>query len=142
MSYHRLVVKSNFFVHFLGELKIPKRHLEIKWPLFILPFFLSAQLQTIFVNVKEGHTDLYLSCLFFSQPNFKQFSLMWERAIKTNKAAMFILRYSCTICLKFVSASMISSMRRRQGIVIESTRGQQAEQWFENFSEGAFSLYF
>ena len=55
---------------------------------------------------------------------------------------MFILRYSCTICLKFVSASMISTMRRRQGIVIESTRGQQAEQRFENSSEGVFSLYF
>ena len=28
-----IVVKSNFFVHFLGELKIPKRHLEINWTL-------------------------------------------------------------------------------------------------------------
>ena len=27
------IVKSNFFVHFLGELEIPKRHFEIKWPL-------------------------------------------------------------------------------------------------------------
>ena len=28
-----IVVKSNFFVQFLGELKIPKRHFEINWPL-------------------------------------------------------------------------------------------------------------
>ena len=28
-----IVVKSNFFVRFLGELKIPKRHFEINWPL-------------------------------------------------------------------------------------------------------------
>ena len=28
-----IVVKSNFFVHFLGELKIPKRHFEINRPL-------------------------------------------------------------------------------------------------------------
>ena len=28
-----IVVKSNFFVCFLGELKIPKRHFEINWPL-------------------------------------------------------------------------------------------------------------
>ena len=28
-----VVVKSNFFVHFLGELKILKRHFEINWPL-------------------------------------------------------------------------------------------------------------
>ena len=27
------VVKSNFFVRFLGELKIPKKHFEINWPL-------------------------------------------------------------------------------------------------------------
>ena len=27
-----IVVKSNFFVRFLGELKIPKRHFEINWP--------------------------------------------------------------------------------------------------------------
>ena len=27
------VVKSIFLVHFLGELKIPKRHFEINWPL-------------------------------------------------------------------------------------------------------------
>ena len=28
-----IVVKSNFFFRFLGELKIPKRHFEINWPL-------------------------------------------------------------------------------------------------------------
>ena len=28
-----MVVKSNIFVRFLGELKIPKRHFEIDWPL-------------------------------------------------------------------------------------------------------------
>ena len=28
-----IVVKSNFFVRSLGELKIPKRHFEINWPL-------------------------------------------------------------------------------------------------------------
>ena len=28
-----IVGKSNFFVHFLGELKIPKRHFKIYWPL-------------------------------------------------------------------------------------------------------------
>ena len=28
-----IVVKSNFFVRFFGELKIPKRHFEINWPL-------------------------------------------------------------------------------------------------------------
>ena len=33
-----LVVKSNFFVHFLGELKIPKRHFEINWSLSYTTF--------------------------------------------------------------------------------------------------------
>ena len=28
-----IVLKSNFFVRFLGELKIPKIHFEINWPL-------------------------------------------------------------------------------------------------------------
>ena len=28
-----IVVKLNFFVLYLGELKIPKRHFEINWPL-------------------------------------------------------------------------------------------------------------
>ena len=28
-----IVVKSNFFIRFMGELKIPKRHFEINWPL-------------------------------------------------------------------------------------------------------------
>ena len=28
-----IVVKANFFVRFLGELKIPKRYFEINWPL-------------------------------------------------------------------------------------------------------------
>ena len=28
-----IVVKSNFFIHFLGVLKIPRRHFEINWPL-------------------------------------------------------------------------------------------------------------
>ena len=28
-----IIVKSNFFIRFLGELKIPKRHFEINWPL-------------------------------------------------------------------------------------------------------------
>ena len=28
-----MIVKSNFFVRFLGELKIPIRHFEINWPL-------------------------------------------------------------------------------------------------------------
>ena len=28
-----IVIKSNFFVHFLGELKISKRHFKINWPL-------------------------------------------------------------------------------------------------------------
>ena len=28
-----IVVNSNFFVHFLGELKIPKRNFKINWPL-------------------------------------------------------------------------------------------------------------
>ena len=30
-------VKSNFFARFLGELKIPKRHFEINWPLAPVP---------------------------------------------------------------------------------------------------------
>ena len=30
-----IVVKSNFFVRFLGELKIPKRHFEINWPFLV-----------------------------------------------------------------------------------------------------------
>ena len=29
----RLVIQSNFFVRYLGELKIPKRHFKINWPL-------------------------------------------------------------------------------------------------------------
>ena len=33
LTWGTIVVKSNFFVHFLGELKIPKRHFEINWPL-------------------------------------------------------------------------------------------------------------
>ena len=28
-----IVVKSNFFIPYFGELKIPKRHFEINWPL-------------------------------------------------------------------------------------------------------------
>ena len=36
------------------------------------------------------------------------------KAIKTNKAAKFILYYGAPICLKFVSASMISTMRRQE----------------------------
>ena len=28
-----IVVKSIFFIRFMGELKIPKRHFEINWPL-------------------------------------------------------------------------------------------------------------
>ena len=28
-----IVVKSNFFVRFSGELKVPKGHFEINWPL-------------------------------------------------------------------------------------------------------------
>ena len=28
-----ILVKHNFFVHFFGELKIPKRHFKIDWPL-------------------------------------------------------------------------------------------------------------
>ena len=31
-----IVVKSDFYVRFLRELKIPKRHFEINWPLFYL----------------------------------------------------------------------------------------------------------
>ena len=30
-----IVVKSNFFVRFLGDLKIPKRYFEINWPLIL-----------------------------------------------------------------------------------------------------------
>ena len=30
-----IVVKLNFFVYFLGELKVSKRHFEINWPLCI-----------------------------------------------------------------------------------------------------------
>ena len=33
-----VVVKSNFFVRFLRELKMPKRHFENNWPLAGLPF--------------------------------------------------------------------------------------------------------
>ena len=33
LTWGTIVVKSNFFVRFLGELKIPKRHFEINWPL-------------------------------------------------------------------------------------------------------------
>ena len=32
-TYGTIVVKLKFFVRSLGELKIPKRHLEINWPL-------------------------------------------------------------------------------------------------------------
>ena len=32
-TYRTIVVKLNFFVRFLGELKIPKRHFETNWPL-------------------------------------------------------------------------------------------------------------
>jgi hypothetical protein len=33
MTWGTIVVKSNFFIHFLGELKMPIRHFEINWPL-------------------------------------------------------------------------------------------------------------
>ena len=33
LTWGTIVVKLNFFVRFLGELKIPKRHFEINWPL-------------------------------------------------------------------------------------------------------------
>ena len=37
--YSRIVVKSNFFVQFLGELEIPKRHFETNWPWFDLSLY-------------------------------------------------------------------------------------------------------
>ena len=40
-----VVKRNNFFVRFLGELKIPKRHFEINWPL-IRNFLDAAQLFT------------------------------------------------------------------------------------------------
>ena len=33
LTWGTIVVKSNFFVRFLGEFKIPKRHFEFNWPL-------------------------------------------------------------------------------------------------------------
>ena len=47
LRYHKLV-KSDYFVHFLGELKIPKRHLEINWPLLIVKF----EFKICFIHIK------------------------------------------------------------------------------------------
>ena len=38
-------VKSNYFVRFLGEMKIPKRHFEIKWPLVEVKIIRSTNLR-------------------------------------------------------------------------------------------------
>ena len=47
-----IVVKSTFFVRFLGELKIPKRHFEINWP---LPSELFYRFNIIFNEIISSH---------------------------------------------------------------------------------------
>ena len=52
-----IVVKSNFFVHSLGELKIPKRHFEINWPLAL----------SISYKIVSCHWILRMTILFLFQ---------------------------------------------------------------------------
>ena len=61
LTWGTIVVKSNFFVCFLGELKIQKRHLEINWPLegpFELVFFMFswAQIQVVIILLQLYNT--------------------------------------------------------------------------------------
>ena len=80
-----IVVKSNIFIRFLGELKVPKRHFEINWPLETLnnnDFFYNKQ-QLNYENRWEDYNiirwNIKLVCTILNFLNSQFFfSYNWE----------------------------------------------------------------
>ena len=58
-----IVVKLNFFIRFLGELKIPKRHFEINWPLKQHFFSMQIKLHT---KIRAWFQDLISRLRFYN----------------------------------------------------------------------------
>ena len=55
-----LVVKSNFFVRFFGELKVPKGHFEINWPLVFSFSKMSDKLSTCGNPINKFKNKIYI----------------------------------------------------------------------------------
>ena len=80
-----IVVKSNFFIRFLGELKLLKRHFEINWPLaeFWIHFFRPEF---------NSHCDLWVQLLGQFRNYESEFSrTFWP--IKKSLTSLFLFTY-------------------------------------------------
>ena len=62
-----LVVKSNFFVRFLGELRIPKSSFEINWPL--VKYIVMEQPEEMYhwIGDKQLKNEIKCACFLFLQ---------------------------------------------------------------------------
>ena len=106
-----VVVKSNFFVHFLGELKIPKKHFKINWPLYHwLLFWLDDGIMVLMESYDPNSKPFgkIAFCCYYWCPSFSysysihmfishifghEFLFGWHRAVKEKKKEYFWATY-------------------------------------------------
>ena len=116
------VVKLNFIIQFLGQLKIPKRHFEINWPLIVCKFNIdfsniliplcccfSCKSIICVLNLKSNFSYLYFLAINEILSNDRAFifapSAEWG-LLNTNRSRIFRALRVFEACLVLTSSIM------------------------------------
>ena len=97
-----IVLKSNFFVHFLEELRIPRSPFEINWPLASLTYSTSSipmkllccqyRINNVILKLqKEESNDLWTKKYFFTNRSVQNWPYLIEKWTSTNIFPMWEL---------------------------------------------------